>query len=791
MSLSDGIPVIAVSGIAVNPNYPDSIFILTGDGDGKFTYSTGVLLTTNGGQTWQSTGLQWNANDKAYGYKLLMHPTNRNIMFAATNKGIYKTTNAGVTWFLKKDDHFTDIAFKPGVPSTMYAAGFDTYFYRSTNGGETWTASMQSVGPIPGRKAIGVSPDHPEAVFLIAASNQTYIGVLQSADNGQNFVLVSKTPNILGSKIAFPYLATSQAEYDMAIAVSPTNVLEVHVGGINCWRSDNAGTDWDYTSYFDESVVPPGRYTHADIHSLVFNNNRLYCGSDGGVFYSDDHAESWHDISKGLEITQFFSIAAPPNNLNTLWGGSQDNGLNKWTSPATTMDHQVGGDIVQCLVDYSDGNIAYAMSSLGQAITVTKNGGANWGFFPPPQSLGLRGDFRAPLVMHPTDPTKLYAGYNKVVMITDNAQGGKDFTPRSLDFTNPLVALGMSKANSSYMYAATPTVLRRCANIMAPAPTWTNITGTLPVAFALMNSIQVSPTDINKVWVCFSGYSNGNKVYYTSNGGTSWTNISGTLPNVPVNCIAYHNNGQDGIYIGTDIGVFYKDNTMTDWEPFRNGLPNVMILDLEITQNKIRAATYGRGIWQSDLRGNICVENYALSGDIAGYQSLWANTITSTATITGGIGTEVYYKAGTRITLGTGFKVVPGSRFKATIGECNSSNLAVRQYSGVYDGMMSGALGVASVMDSMTVQTNNRLKVYPNPFSRQSMIEFYIARQTPVTVSLWDLSGTRVKVLFQSQHQSPGNYQVRLDAAGIRHGGYLVRLETGDYQETKKIIITK
>ncbi len=80
-------------------------------------------------------------------------------------------------------------------------------------------------------------------------------------------------------------------------------------------------------------------------------------------------------------------------------------------------------------------------------------------------------------------------------------------------------------------------------------------------------------SDPIKAWVCFSGYSDGNKVYQTSDAGVNWTNISGTLPNVPVNCIAYHNNGQDGVYIGTDIGVFYKDNTMTDWMPFRNGCP--------------------------------------------------------------------------------------------------------------------------------------------------------------------------------------------------------------------------
>ncbi len=811
--LSDGIPVMGVSGIVINPANPNNIFILTGDCDGADTYSTGVLRTTNGGDTWQSTGLQWNEADNIYGFKLLMHPTNRRILFVATNKGIYKTTDGGVSWILKHPDRFTDMAFKPGDPSVMYAVAFNSFFYTSYDTGESWTAWANN--KIPGRTVIGVTPAYSNAVYLIGGTSSEYNGIYVSVNAGQTWSLVSDSPNILSKDVSDPYSTTTQAEFDLAIAVSPTNAQVVHIGGINCWRSVNAGQNWIPTSYYVQSQVPAEDYTHADIHALVFNGTRLYCVSDGGVFYSDDNADNWHDISKGLEITQFYSIAAPHNDPNTLYGGSKDNGLNRWTAPNTTMDHKVGGDMVQCLVDYSNRNIVYTLSNQGSVFFKTKNEGASWEHFNPPASSE---QWVTPLIIHPADPGRLYAGYKKVMQITENAQGGIDFTPVSPDFTAPLVALGMSVANPSYMYAATPTSLKLCLDVTASSPAWTDISGTLPVSDAQITSIGVSPVNIAKVWVCFSGYTGDKKVYYTSDAGATWVNISGTLPNVPVNCIAYHDNGNDGIYIGTDIGVFYRDNTITDWMPFRNGMPNVLVRDLEITNDKIRAATFGRGIWESNLYGFCpvnytrsvdvtgkqfsvagnaitpctCADTYTLSGDVTGYQLFEAgDVITSTANIRGGVGTEVQYKAVNKISLNTGFRVEAQSEFLASTGNCDGTHVyRSREYRGVYEGVMSGALGIASIPDSKPIP-GSWLKVYPNPFSRQSTIEFYIARQTAVNISLWDLSGKRIKILFESSSRPPGNYQVRLDAAGLSSGEYLVRLRAQDYEETKKIIITR
>lgn len=119
-----------------------------------------------------------------------------------------------------------------------------------------------------------------------------------------------------------------------------------------------------------------------------------------------------------------------------------------------------------------------------------------------------------------------------------------------------------------------------------------------------LQEIAIHPTDPNILWAVRSNYTAGAKVYKSINGGSTWTNVSGNLPNLPTNCIVYQNGTDDGLYIGMDVGVYYKDNTMSNWELYNTGLPNVRIRDVKIKYNtgELFAATYGRGAWKSPLR---------------------------------------------------------------------------------------------------------------------------------------------------------------------------------------------
>jgi PKD repeat protein len=120
---------------------------------------------------------------------------------------------------------------------------------------------------------------------------------------------------------------------------------------------------------------------------------------------------------------------------------------------------------------------------------------------------------------------------------------------------------------------------------------------------AAITAIAVAPEDPLHVYVSLSGYQAGQKVFESTDGGASWTNISRNLPNVPANTIVRQSGAAEGLYVGTDIGVFYSDNTLGNWQPFSDGLPRVVVTELEVHEGagKLRASTYGRGLWQSEL----------------------------------------------------------------------------------------------------------------------------------------------------------------------------------------------
>jgi hypothetical protein len=234
--------------------------------------------------------------------------------------------------------------------------------------------------------------------------------------------------------------------------------------------------------------------------------------------------------------------------------------------------------------------------------------------------------------------------------------------------------------------------------------TFTTISGPLPSGS--ITYIAVNPDNSPEVWVTYGGYTAGRKVYRSGNAGTSWTNMSGSLPNIPVNCIVFQDTDgvpDNAVYVGTDVGVYYRDDDIGDWIPFMNGMPSVIVTDLYIHYNsgQITAATYGRGFWRSDLYSDcptaygLTVGNDPSNPNYTGFQHYEASSsVTSTRTITGGIGTDVTYQAGSYVSLLVGFHAKTGNEFHALIGPCSGTApeppLANTNYgiTGTYAGQM-------------------------------------------------------------------------------------------------------
>jgi photosystem II stability/assembly factor-like uncharacterized protein len=692
--LTDGMPLIGVSGLAVDYTNTNIMYLLTGDGDAADTYCIGVLKTVNGGITWNSTGLNWGVGSNVRAFKILMHPSNPAILFVASSGGLYKTSNAGESWALVQytaNHHFHDVKFKPGDPTIMYACA-NTKFFRSTDTGDTWSEIVSGVPTNANRMAIGISPGNASYVYLFAGpcyATSTYVGTYRSTNSGVSFSVRSTSPNILG------YSSTGnddahQSHYDHALVVSLTDAERIMTGGINCWRSTNGGTSWTLSSMWND---PPGStYTHADIHALEINplNNHLYCGSDGGIFRSTDFGNNWTDLSAGLSITQIYRIAGYQPDVNYLTMGTQDNGSNKWTG-GSVIYHMLGADGMDCMIDYSGGLIMYNSCQEGELYKCSTGGAYGWQNIQPS---GSTGPWITPLIMHPTNPSTIYGGYYDIYKSYD---GGSNWTNLGYDGSGAM-AIGINWPDRVYASEEGSNTIRMSTD---GGYNFTIVTSNLPAGN--ISFIAVNPDNSSEVYVTYSGYLAADKVFRSTNAGTSWTNITGSLPNLPVNCIAFQdNNGSPGgaLYIGTDVGVYYRDNDIGDWIPFMNGLPATIVMDLEINYpaGVITAATYGRGLWRSELY-SACPAGYTLTPgndpsnpNYTGYQLYEAyDHINSTRIITGGIGTDVTYQAGSYIVLGLGFHAREDNKFKAVLGPCTDMALMdpagrVIQVTGTYTG---------------------------------------------------------------------------------------------------------
>lgn len=566
--LTDQLPVLGVSAIAINPTNTDIVYIGTGDADANDNYSIGVLKSIDGGYSWELTGLDWDITQNRTISKLLIHPANPDILFAGTTNGVYKTIDAGVNWYIVLSGDIEDLEFKPGDPNTVYAV--TESFYKSTNGGESFT--QISGVPNNNRAKMAVTEANPGYVYFFSYEN----GIYRSENSGTSFVQRSTSPT-----------EGNQGWYDLAIAASQVDAEEVHIGEINTYRSMNGGQTWTQTT--DWQWGNSLGYTHCDIHEMVFYGGTLYVGSDGLISKSVDNGNNWTDLSEGITIRQFYRIAGSRTNPYKLMGGSQDNGTSVYTD-----DHWhewLGADGMEAAIDHTNENIVYGTSQGGNFYK--SNNGGNGGNVGITQPGG--GAWVTPFVMHPIDPLTLYVGLENVRKTTN---GMNSWTTISNLGGGNINNIYIAESDPDYLYVSKSGDIFRTTDGGA---TWENISSGLPDLY--ITYIAVHPFYPETMAVSLSGFDNGDKVYISYDAGDTWENYSANLPNIPANCVIFSNDEGEGIYVGMDVGIYYRDNTLEEWETFSEGIPNVIINEMEIhyESGKIRAGTYGRGLWESDI----------------------------------------------------------------------------------------------------------------------------------------------------------------------------------------------
>jgi photosystem II stability/assembly factor-like uncharacterized protein len=590
--LGDYFSNLSVYSVAIDPTNSDTYF---------FGSSSGLIYkSTDAGATWNQ--LADLSNSRVI--KILIDPTNTNKIFACSeNAGFFKTVDGGSTWnSITTDVKAYDIEFKPGDVSVMYASG--SAFQKSIDGGVTFTTVG---GFMSGPKMIGVSPDDDTVVYVLEAAGGSFGAFYKSIDSGASFTQLNHTGrNYFGYDTA-GIQSGGQAPRDMAIAVNPNDVNEVHIAGVLTWRSMDAGVTFNITSDWVPGNAAAANigYCHADVDIFEFVNATLFVGTDGGIFKATDTgtvtANYYTDITAGLGIRQFYKIGVSQTPDVVITGGSQDNGSSFYKLADGWRDW-IGADGMEGFVDKDNPNYMYGTIQFGEMYKTTNGGISISGIVEPGSG---QGDWVTPFEQDPTITNTIYVGYNFVYKSTN--QGGQ-WTAISQNFVGNLDHLKIAPSNNQIMYVSNGSFIYRTED--GGATDW--VQTTLPGGS--INSIAIHPTNPNKVAVALAS---NNKVYVSDDGGTTWQNYKLNLPNFAALAVVWDDNGQDGLYLGMNYGIFYIDNSFSEWQVYNNNLPNVIVneLDINTSTNMLYAGTYGRGLWVSPLVEDVLGTDTYLSVD--------------------------------------------------------------------------------------------------------------------------------------------------------------------------------
>ncbi len=565
------------------------------------TNGSGILKSVNAGVTWASAGGGPTGNIR----KILIHPSSPNTVFACAGNGIFRSTNSGTSWIQVLTGSKEDIEFKPNDPNIMYASGNDVV--RSVNNGVTWTTVGVAQGITnTGRTLVSVSPANPNYVYAVQAAGSLFGRFYKSTDAGLTF-----TTTVIGNPASgtnyFGYETngsgtTGQATYDMAMDISPTNAAEIYIAGIICWKSVNEGTS--FTAITAWSLPNGIGYNHADVHGLYWVNNTIYSLSDGGIYKSIDLGDNWIDLSTGLGIRQFYRIANSQTNATVITGGAQDNGSVARQASGTWVDW-LGADGMEGLVSPTDHLKLWGTSQNGSIYRST-NGGNSYSGLPKPSP----GQWVTPLWIHPTNETILYGGWTGVYKSINSGTSWTNISGGSI--TTTLADLAVAPSNPNYIYASDGATLYVTTDDGA---TWA--TRSAP---STINDIAVDPANPSKIWIACNSISN--RVLVSTDAGATFTNISVNLPAIAARTVVVDDLTPRGIYVGMNIGVYYKDELTTNWTAYSDNLPLVAINELEIQKasGKIRVATYGRGVWESPV-----VSTCAVTSPVADFTANMVN----------------------------------------------------------------------------------------------------------------------------------------------------------------------
>ncbi len=592
---TDDFPKATCASVCIDYTNDQVMYLGTGDPN-YYSNALGVYKTTDGGQSWLPAN---SSIGNRMAVELLMSPTNHNVLVAATSDGIWKTTNGGTSWTQKwTGGKFTDMVFK-AVPNstTLFAVTMDGVMIRSTDMGDTW--SQVTLGPLPAQGAKGtrlaVSAADSNRVYVsMVGSNTDSTGgmVFRSTDGGNSFTVVKGdvVPNLNG----YSRNSTGQGNYNYAMTADPTNANTVYVVGHIIWKSTDGGVNW--------TQMEPGWWAviHTDMHGIKvdpYNTNKLFNINDGGIWLSQDGGTTWDPKCSGLMTSEVYHASNSDIRRDLISIGTQDNG-ELYYNYAGWFTNRGGDWGSRSAFDYIANNNRVYYYSNGNRRLVT---GSESSYKPP-----VIASNNIQLAFTPLATSTAFIADTGLWRTTNLTATSPAWT-QLVTAKEKINALCVNRTNANVVYYVTTNQkVYYSINAVSASPSFTALTA--PAATNVAASITTVSSDSNIVYL-----SCGSRVFRSGDKGSTWTNISGSLPQVNIIRLLedpYASN--ESIYLATARGVYYRNKNMTDWGLYSIGLPTIAdITDMFAYNNsnadssELRVSFYGRGVFGTKFNNQL------------------------------------------------------------------------------------------------------------------------------------------------------------------------------------------